>query len=233
MANRRRYAVATVTVAAMLVGLGFAATRPDRQLPADASDPSAAATTTPPAVVTRSPAAPLRPVERTGREASGATGDVDEDAEPSVASEVSDTETTALTGLPGLGRAARDQRAARAELRDDFPALLTREGALVAGHPSRNVPIPPTAVIRSSSLSSQGGIVQVDLVIRVPGSMDRALRYYRTRLSRVGFTESDAPPAVSGAAASFRRGADSMALAAESRGTGTVVSLHATLRTGG
>jgi hypothetical protein len=180
----------------------------------------------------RSPAAP----ESTGgssaapdQEAAG-SGSPEESDEPVL--EVPDASST-TAALPGLGRDERRRAAAAAELREDFPALQVRQAALTPRHPRRNVPIPTAAEVDSSSIATADGVTHVGLVLQWPGSVDRALRFYRIQLGRIGFTEQAPPTVPAGSAVSFRRSADRVVVVAQPEGEDVVVTLHATLRTGG
>jgi hypothetical protein len=140
--------------------------------------------------------------------------------------------TPASQGLPGLGRDTRLRRAAEAELRLAFPALQVRRGTLAPRHPSRTIPVPRQAEVRSSSITTNGGITQVGLVARVRQPVEAALSFYRTRLGLVGFAEVTTPAVGSGTTVSFRRASDSVAVTARQAHGSTVVSVQAGLRTG-
>lgn len=135
--------------------------------------------------------------------------------------------------LPGLGRAARLRRASEAELREPFPALQIRRDELAPRHPRLTVAVPRAADVQSSSLSTEDGITQVGLVLRVPGSVDRALRFYRIRLGRIGFTQVEKPSVATGDAAAFQRRPDTVVVTVRRAGRDAEVTVYATLRTGG
>lgn len=171
------------------------------------------------------------PDPSTAPDSSGSSTSPDTGSEQPVR-EVAEHSGSTGDGLPGLRKAARAKRASEAELAESFPTLQSRRGTLAPDHPRRTVPLPASARVRSSSLATEDGTTQVGLVFRTPGSVGRALRFYRMRLGRVGFTEV-VSGSTAGDSVSFRRRPDTVVVNASRAGEGVLVTVFATLRTGG
>lgn len=246
MADRRHVAAAALTAVALVAAVAVVATSDGRRSGGGAEpEPTAPGAT----ALTGSPSAEASPESgRTQRprargsgtpststapETPGSTATPGESSGPSPGAEVPDTAEPTPAVLPGLLRAERRQRAAAVELARAFPALQVRRGALAARHPGRTVPVPSQAEVRSSSVTTEGGITQVGLVAVVPRSLDWSLRFYRIRLGEIGFGEIDPSPVAEGVSASFRRKSESVVVHTVRERGATLVTVHATLRTGG
>jgi hypothetical protein len=100
------------------------------------------------------------------------------------------------------------------------PAVPAIRGT-VAGS-NRGVAVAPRSVVSGHTRSRSGDAVQVALTASSAAGPDAILRYYRIRLSRLGFTEGSVPAVGGSTAASFRHGRDSVVVTVTPAGAGGV-----------
>jgi len=102
---------------------------------------------------------------------------------------------------------------------------------LVTGYPGRVIPAVPGSTGLSTSVIPSGHQVQAALIGRLDGDPAAVLRFYRTRLTRLGFTAHERPAAGGATALAFTRGAGSVVVTA-TPGHPTSYSVFAVLAVG-
>jgi len=91
-----------------------------------------------------------------------------------------------------------------------------------AGDGSTALVAAPRSVVASNSRSTLEGAVQVAIVASKHASADALLRYYRGRLTRLGFTEFPTRAVSGSTAAAFRHGHDRVVVTVTPGGRGSV-----------
>jgi hypothetical protein len=114
-----------------------------------------------------------------------------------------------------------------------LPRTASAAGSYVEGYPVAALPALPQGRISTSSVSSQAPRVQVALSAVTTRSRSAVLRFYRVRLSRLGFAERPVAAVGGAQAAGFRRGRDSVVVTVAGPGReGTPYSVVGTLHAG-
>ncbi len=116
-----------------------------------------------------------------------------------------------------------------------LPASASARGEkLVAGFPTRVVPVLPELRVVSSSVAAQGDRLQIGLEASADVSPTAVLDAYVTALARSGFAASDSPAVPGSTATAFTRGSDGVTVTVRARlGGGTELVLAGTLSTAG
>lgn len=134
------------------------------------------------------------------------------------------------SGLPGLG--AAPPPADQPLVTGPLPRGASARDEVVAGFPSRVVPVAPRSRVAASSVSSSDERLQAALTASQGDGVDDVLLFYRVRLGRWGFSEVPAQAVSGSRAAAFRRGGDTVVVTATPREAGADYSVLATLRVG-
>jgi len=116
-----------------------------------------------------------------------------------------------------------------------LPASASARGErLVAGFPTRVVPVLAELRVVSSSVAAQGARLQIGLEASADVSPTAVLDAYVTALARSGFTASASPALPGSTATAFTRGTDGVTVTVRDRlGGGTELVLAGTLSTAG
>ncbi len=201
-------------------------TRPGRSAPTSSGDQ----TSGPESSTASGTASPTADASPTGPEsedgATGSSGSSGSSSSGGSGSEVTDAETEAPAGagLPGLRPVPTGPLVSR-----PFPRTGAARGRLVAGYPTRVLPLVPGSDVVTSGMTSEGSRLQVTLTATTPRSVDRVLLHHRLRLTRLGFVEGDV---VSPGEITFTRGPSSVAVSVSRDGTTTSYAVVATLHAG-
>lgn len=131
--------------------------------------------------------------------------------------------------LPGLAQAGGSGDRLPAALP---PAAAYQEGGLVTGYPGRVIPAIPGTTGLSTSVAPSGHRFQAALVGRVNGDPASVLRFYQTRLTKLGFTAEERPAVAGSTALGFTRSDGSVVVTA-TPGHPTSYSVFAVLTVGG
>ena len=165
--------------------------------------------------------------ERTGRasELAPATKDVPKGAtkEPATTQRPADEERP-----PGEDATASPRDA----LLPTTPRTASRRGQVVDGFPAAILRVLPDATVRSSGVSTSGGLVQVSLVATSGRAPARVMAAYRAMLAARGFVETPAPAVGGATASSFTRRRDSLTVTTTVTRSGTGYSVFGRLRPG-
>jgi len=100
-----------------------------------------------------------------------------------------------------------------------IPRPTSSRGRLTSGYPHAVLPVFPGSSVRSSSVSPSGSAAQVALVGETSRRQDTVAKFYRLRLARYGFQESELPAVGGSTAIGFHRGKDSVVLTLTPHGT--------------
>ncbi len=93
-----------------------------------------------------------------------------------------------------------------------LPAAASGHSALVTGYPARVLPVAPRSTVSTNSISPAGDLLQVTLVATRSRGTDALLRFYRVRLTGLGFTEQPTRAVGGSTAVAFERGRSSVLL---------------------
>ena len=93
-----------------------------------------------------------------------------------------------------------------------LPAAASGHSALVTGYPARVLPVAPRSTVSTNSISPAGDLLQVTLVATRSRGTDALLRFYRVRLTGLGFTEQPTHAVGGSTAVAFERGRSSVLL---------------------
>lgn len=113
--------------------------------------------------------------------------------------------------LPGLAEAGGSGEQVPPALP---PAAGYREGGLVTGYPGRVIPAVPGTMGLSTSVVPSGRRFQAALVGRLDDDPASVLRFYQTRLTRLGFTAEERPAVPGSTALRFTRSDGSVVVTA-------------------
>lgn len=110
------------------------------------------------------------------------------------------------------------------------PGSASTEGDLVDGFPDDVISVPAVATVLTTSVSSDGTVIQVTLTATSPDGASETLDFYRRTLGGLGFAESPRPAVAETTAVAFTRGGNALLVSVRPEGRGSAFSVSGVLR---